>query len=1110
MRFAKLPAQKFDSTGDSRAGRLHPSSWEMTNAASVHTARSIGKRFHSGSTAMKPFVRIVGLLLIAVTTASASVPTSERAATTAQKSPGSFEAGRRERVRALRDPVVTGEVLTYYTPGYEQRARDLQRFLIDELGFSRKQLQVELSLSLAVLDAKQWVQVERQVPYPIPSVSGEPPVAIMPASWQEAEGFFPREREATPTLQRVIGAHGLTWREANHRAGDLIGGHELGHAIVDAYGIVPGTHWLNEMLASYVLYAYLQHRRPDRLWLIDVLQAGKHANRPQNHVSLEDFESMYMDILTKDGDNYGWYQNRFLEQLRNVYARHGVDFLRQVRKAFPPGPARFALGNVETLRRLDAIDPSFSAWAKSLDSYPASGAQGPGRLPLHPSGHSIPALPPAAPVRPVTDDYFGTKVVDNYRWMEDLEDPQMQRWMRAQADYTRATLDALPGYPALLERIDALNSSEPAEVTGVQIVAGRYYSLRTPQGAQSPKLYVRRGLQGEDQLLVDPEKLPGNDKSHFSIHDYRPSPDGRYIAYQLASGGSEEGVLHILSVQAGKDLPETADRLDEDIPAPFWRGDSRSFFYSRENTAAAGATAAAKRQNRRVYLHVLGRSFDADPPVFGQGVGDAVIAMTPTEYAEIVTVPGSRYAIALISPGADERLRVYAAPVASIKDGNTAWRAIAASYDDEYIGADNSDHPVIALAGDTLYWLSRRYTPRGEILELDLDKADAKAETVIAQGELPISAVYSGRDAIYWRVGDAGANSIHRLRLVQGAKSERLVLPYAGDVADVSTDGAGNGVALQVNSYLRSPTYMSIDARSGKITDDGLQPAGAYDYPDDLTVEEVRVKSWDGALVPLSIIHKKGIALDGGNLTMITGYGAYGISFSPFYVPAMRAWYDRGAMIAFAHVRGGGELGEAWHKAGYQATKPNTWKDFIACAQYLSARRYTNPGKLFGWAQSAGGILIGRAIEERPDLFGAVVIRVPSADMLRLQTTANGPDNIPEFGDVRTPEGFKVLYAMSPYAHVRDGVKYPPVLIYAGANDQRVAAWIPAKYAARLQAASSSGKPVRCAWITTPATRVSMRPERSPTAIPPTCSPSPCGRPVIRLSSRSHDGHGVI
>ena len=666
--------------------------------------------------------------------------------------------------------------------------------------------------------------------------------------------------------------------------------------------------------------------------------------------------------------------------------------------------------------------------------------------------------PPAAPVRPVVDDYFGTRVTDNYRYFEDLKNPDVQKWMKAQADHTRAQLDALPGYTKLLKRIDELDSSEPAQVSGVQIVGGRYYSLRTPANAQSPKLYVRNGVKGEDKLLIDPEKISGNDKSHWSLHDYRPSPDGRYIAYVIAAGGSEEGVLHILDLKTGKDLPETADRMD--LGAPYWRPDGRAFFYTRGQLLKSGMPATAKLQNERVYLHALRRSFEQDPAILGRGVPGTTIDVGLNEYPAVVTAADSGYAIAMISPGTDPRLRVYAAPVEAIRGGKTAWRPVAASYDDQYIAGDNSDNPVIALTGEALCWLTRKNAPRGEILKLDLSRADSTPQVAVAQGELPISEVYAGKNAIYWRVNDAGANSIHRLLLTRGAKPEALKMPYAGDVADVSTDAAGDDVALLTNSYLRSPTWLGTDPTTGALDDDGLQPGGSFDHPDDLAVDEVRVKSWDGTQVPLSIIHKKGMPLDGSNLTMITGYGAYGISMSPFYFPAMRSWYDRGGIIAFAHVRGGGELGEAWHKAGFQQTKPNTWKDFIACAQYLVDQRYTRPAKLFGWSQSAGGILIGRAIEERPDLFGAVVIRVPSADMLRFETTANGPDNVPEFGSIKTEAGFKALYAMSSYANVRDGVKYPPTLVYAGFNDQRVPAWIPAKFAARLQAATASGKPV--------------------------------------------------
>jgi prolyl oligopeptidase len=665
------------------------------------------------------------------------------------------------------------------------------------------------------------------------------------------------------------------------------------------------------------------------------------------------------------------------------------------------------------------------------------------------------APPAAAPVRPVTDDYFGTKVVDNYRYMEDLKDPEVQKWMKAQADYTRRTLDALSGYSALLKRIAELDASEPAQVSNVQIVGGRYYSLRLPAGSQSPKLYVRAGVKGQDKLLIDPEKIPGSGKSHYSIHDYRPSPDGRYVAYQLAAGGSEESVLHIFDVAAGRDVPEIADRSDGD---PSWRADSRSFFYPRLQKLEPGMPATAKTENSRVYLHVIGRSFDADPPIFGRGVNDA-IAITPDEYPTIITVPRSHYAIGLVSPGTDPRSRIYAASINAIDGGKPAWRTIAASYDDQFIRG-YSNGPVIALAGDTLYWLSRKNASRGEILKLDLARPSSKPQIVIRQGALPISAVYAGRDAIYWRVSDAGVNGIHRLRLAKGARPEALQLPYAASIEDVSADSGGDSVVLIATSWLRPPALLGVDPKNETVADTGLQPTGPYDHPDDLTVEEVKVRSWDGTLVPLSIVHKKGLNRDGRNTAMLTGYGAYGTSTSPFYVPGMRVWYDHAQMIAFAHVRGGGEYGEAWHKAGFQATKPNTWKDFIACARYLVDRRYTNPRKLVGMAQSAGGILIGRAIEERPDLFGAAIIRVPLADTLRFHITANGPGNVPEFGNVRTESGFKALYAMSPYAHVSDGVKYPPVLVYAGANDQRVDAWIPAKFAARLQAATASGKPV--------------------------------------------------
>ncbi len=344
--------------------------------------------------------------------------------------------------------------------------------------------------------------------------------------------------------------------------------------------------------------------------------------------------------------------------------------------------------------------------------------------------------PPQAPVCPATDDYFGTKVVDNYRYFEDLKNPEVLSWMTVQSDTTRATLDGLPGRAALAKRMTELVLSTPAQVSDLRIVSGHYYTLRTPAGAQLAKLYMRDGVHGQDRLLIDPEKLPGANGAHLSISSYPPSSDGSYIAYGVSPGGSEQPVLHVFDVHAGKDLAGTLDHLNS--ATPHWR-DTRSFFYTRRQTLKAGMAATEKFKNERTCLHRLRHAFDADPVILGHDV-NPVLPVTETEVADIATAANSHYAVAFVSPGTDPRLRVYVAPVATLKDATTHWRAVAASYDDLYIGGDNPDVPVIALSGDTLYWLSVKGALRGQILKLDLTKFDAKPAVLVAQGDQPISA----------------------------------------------------------------------------------------------------------------------------------------------------------------------------------------------------------------------------------------------------------------------------------------------------------------------------------------------------------------------------------
>lgn len=669
--------------------------------------------------------------------------------------------------------------------------------------------------------------------------------------------------------------------------------------------------------------------------------------------------------------------------------------------------------------------------------------------------------PPAAPVRPVTDDYFGTKIVDDYRYFEDKENADAKAWMKAQADHTRARLDALPGRVALLKRLEELDRSKPVRVYGLQIVGGQHYTLRIPNGAQSEKLYVRDGIDGKDRLLVDAEKIAGKDGAHVTINHYTPSPDNRYVAYGLAEGGSEMPTLHILDLRTGKDLPETIDRSLASVVA--WLPDSRAFLYTRMQKLETGMPATARYENSRIWLHEIGTDVGKDRVVVGTGISDARIPLEPGEFPIPMTAPGSAHVLVWIAPGTESRRRVYVADLNDLrKDGGMPWRAVAADYADGIVSADlDETQETAALHGDTLYALSYKHSPNGEVLAIDLTTPDlTKARVVVPAGDWPIINLSAGRDALWLLRMDGGVQRTQRLGYAADAKPETVELPFAASVSALVADAGGGDAVFGITSWVRAKTYLRYDARRRSVRETALLPAGPLDKATDLRVEEVKVKARDGVDVPLTIIRHKDATLDGSHPLHLFGYGAYGISITPAYDPMQRALSERGVILAIAHVRGGGEYGEPWHRAGMGPTKPNTWQDFIDCAQYLVDRRYTSPRKLAIGGGSAGGILIGRAIEERPDLFAVAVNDVPVADLLRSELTANGQTNVGEFGSVKTEPGFRTLLAMSSYAHIRNGVKYPAVLVTTGINDPRVDSWEPAKFAARLQAATGSDKPV--------------------------------------------------
>jgi prolyl oligopeptidase len=656
--------------------------------------------------------------------------------------------------------------------------------------------------------------------------------------------------------------------------------------------------------------------------------------------------------------------------------------------------------------------------------------------------------PPVAPVRDVVDTYFGVSVHDPYRYMEDLKNPEVAAWVKAQADYTRKTLDRIPGREALLKQIADLGDAAPARVSGVQLNNGAYYYLKRLSSENIPRLYVRTGLNGKERLLVDPEAIKTKAGEHYAIDYFAPSPDNRYLAYGVSPGGSEESVLHVIEVVNGKETGDVIDRTQ--FGPPSW-DDANRLIYNRLQKLATGAPKSDKYLKSRAYVHVLGSDPEKDRAILGPDVS-ANFVTDPLAVPFVSTAPGSPYVIGIVGNGNQREFSLYVARAAAIADGIPVWQRIA-GLDDQVTDA--------ALIGGTLYLMTHKGAPHFKVVRLDLAKPDlASATVVLPAGDAVITGIAAARDALYVRRMVGGVSDLVRVEHSRGAKPVAVKLAFDGDIDALTADPRLPGVVFDMGAWTRFGGYYAYDPKAAKVVDTRLQPQGPYDNPTDLVSLEVKVKSHDGAMVPLSIVHKKGMKLDGSNPTILYGYGAYGISQTPFYRPQYLAWFERGGVFAVAHVRGGGENGEEWYKGGYQETKPNTWRDAIACAEWLIAQRYTSPSMLAIEGGSQGGIYVGRSITERPDLFGAAIDQVPVSDAIRSSFETNGELDKTEMGTTETEAGFRALFAMSPYHHIADGTKYPAVLVVTGINDPRVDAWQAAKMTARLQAATTSGKPV--------------------------------------------------
>lgn len=684
--------------------------------------------------------------------------------------------------------------------------------------------------------------------------------------------------------------------------------------------------------------------------------------------------------------------------------------------------------------------PSVAPAPSSLPPPAASSVALPGST----SAPATPPGPPVAPVRDVADTYFGTKVIDPYRWME-TDSPELSTWMKAEADHTRRVLDALPLHAELAARVKALDNAGSLLASARQR-GGKIVYLGTEAGKNTFKLQLR-DARGKTTVLVDPDALATSGK-HFSIDYYVPSSDGRLVAYGLSQSGSEMSVIHVVDTTTGQALPDVIDRAR--YPDLSWQPDGKAFFYKRDRALPPGTPDTERFIRSRVFLHVLGTQPESDKAVFGFEVSPA-IAMPDEVFPAVFSPHDGGYVFAIMGFGVQRELTVYAAPRAAVAGEKTPWKKII----------DRADEIVdLDVHGGDLYLLSLHGAPRGAVVRTPLAKPDlAHATVVVAAGESVLQGFTMARDALYVEALDGGVGRILRAPFGKGA-AESIALPIQGAVRTLSADPAADGALFSLTGWTASPALYSFSAkRKVPVEDTGILARSTVDFGA-ITADEVKAKSADGTLVPLSIVRRKDLKKDGSHPTLLQGYAAYGTTQEPAFDPMSLAWLERGAVYAVCHARGGGEYGEDWHKGGKLATKPNTIDDFLACARYLIEEKITSPAALAGEGTSAGGILIGGAVTKRPDLFGAAVIRVGMTNALRFEQIPIGPFNTSEFGTVKTEEGFHNLQSIDAYHHVEMGAFYPAVLLTTGITDPRVSPWQAAKMAARLQAATGSGKPV--------------------------------------------------
>ena len=653
---------------------------------------------------------------------------------------------------------------------------------------------------------------------------------------------------------------------------------------------------------------------------------------------------------------------------------------------------------------------------------------------------------PATPEHPVTDNYFGTQITDNYRWLEDMKNPQVQDWFKKQADFSQNMLSKINGRDELFNGMKQIQGMY-GDICGNIIQRGNvYFYTKQKKDEKLGKLYSRIMPDGKENLLLDPETI----KSGTQLIAFIASEDGKKIAVSFAQGGAEICDIRVFDVLEKKLLPEIIHPTWSEFNFEF-TSDGQALIYSKLSTNDASSDQLLK--NTKVFMHHLGTNPESDKIIASLEKYPG-LNILPEQFPQVYFSSDYKYVFLQLESTKIESL-VYYAPASELKSEKINWKPLM-KLEDEI-----TDYQTI---GNQLYFLTHKNASNYRIGVTTIGNTDfSNAKIIVPESKkiIRFDSFRQSKNYLYYSLSDGINQEIVQLD-PQSFSIKKLPLPKGVNTSFPFNNRENDKLLISNKGWLTPNSLLEYDAQTGLVSKskwfniDGNFP----DYEKLYEVKEIEIPSYDGVLVPLSLIYPKNIKLDGSNPCYITGYGAYGISIQPRFVSTSILLLEQGVILAFAHVRGGGEKGATWHKAGQKETKPNTWKDFIACSEYLIKEKYTSSPKLIGKGVSMGGVLIGRTITERPDLFKVAIVEVGATNMLRSEITANGPNQIPETGTLQNEQDCKNLIEMDAQSKVKKGIKYPAVLVRTGMNDSRIAPWMPGKFAAILQKSTASDNPV--------------------------------------------------